>query len=255
MHYIQFRRKNAHTTVHASDRNLFERRIEIDLTYPELLVVFPGVEKSSPDVETHLSLEAYRVKFLIDLKLNRTQKHASSVCVRTAKMSNCQRSIHRTAFTKLQDPSIIAIRYRQPICWTRARDYFNRSPAQNVKSLHQVALLVDRSDRMIASLSRISSSTTALRRYLNCWTAAITKKHRAIYEHTYPTTLVFSDGSSIEIEYHEPRKIIVLPLNMQDLTEEEQKKRLEMRKPKTKLVITEDIEDSFDENRYLNFKK
>lgn len=109
--------------------------------------------------------------------------------------------------------------------------------------------------RMIASLARIGNSTTALHRYFNCWTAAITKKHRAIYEHTYPTTLVLSDGSSIEIEYHEPRKIIVLPLNMSDLTEEEQKKRLEMRKPKTKVVITEDIEDSFDENRYLNFKK
>jgi len=67
--------------------------------------------------------------------------------------------------------------------------------------------------------------------------------------------LVFSDGSSIEIQYHEPRKIIVLPLNLAELTEAELKKRLEMRKPKTKVVITEDFEDSFDENRYLNFKK
>nr|XP_012221701.1 PREDICTED: 39S ribosomal protein L55, mitochondrial [Linepithema humile] len=108
---------------------------------------------------------------------------------------------------------------------------------------------------MIVSPARIGSSTTALRRYFNCWTAAITKKHRATYECTYPTTLVFSDGSSIEIEYHEPRKIIVLPFNMADLTEEEQKKKLEMCKPKTKIVITEDIEDNFDENRYLNFKK
>lgn len=107
---------------------------------------------------------------------------------------------------------------------------------------------------MIASLVRIGSSATGLRRNINCWTAAITKKHRTVYEQSYPTTLVFSDGSSIEIEYHEPRKIIVLPLNIAELTEVEQKKRLERRKMKTKIVITEDIEDSFDENRYLNFK-
>ncbi|XP_071581472.1 large ribosomal subunit protein mL55 [Temnothorax nylanderi] len=109
---------------------------------------------------------------------------------------------------------------------------------------------------MIALLARIGNSATGLRsRNLNCWTAAITRKHRAVYERTYPTTLVFSDGSSIEIQYHEPRKIIVLPLNLAELTEAEQKKRLEMRKPKTKIVIAEEIEDSFDENRYLNFNK
>lgn len=109
--------------------------------------------------------------------------------------------------------------------------------------------------RMIASVARIRSSVTGLRRNLNCWTAAITRKHRTVHERTYPTTLVFSDGSSIEIQYHEPRKIIVLPLNLAELTEAEQKKRLEMRKPKTRVVIAEEIEDSFDENRYLNFNK
>lgn len=108
---------------------------------------------------------------------------------------------------------------------------------------------------MIASLARIGSSVTGLRRNINCWTAAITKKHRPVYERTYPTTLVLSDGSSIDIEYHEPRKIVVLPLNLAELTEAEQKKRLEIRKPKTRLVITEEIEDNFDENRYLNFNK
>ncbi|XP_018345208.1 PREDICTED: 39S ribosomal protein L55, mitochondrial [Trachymyrmex septentrionalis] len=108
---------------------------------------------------------------------------------------------------------------------------------------------------MITSLARIGNSATVFRRSFNCWTAAITKKHRPVYERTYPTTLVFSDGSSIEIEYHEPRKIIVLPLNLAELTEAERKRRLEMRKPKTKIVIAEEFEDNFDENRYLNFKK
>ncbi|XP_011631178.1 39S ribosomal protein L55, mitochondrial [Pogonomyrmex barbatus] len=108
---------------------------------------------------------------------------------------------------------------------------------------------------MITSFARIGSSAIGLRRNLNCWSATITKKHRTVYERTYPTTLVFPDGSSIEIQYHEPRKIITLPVNMAELSEAEQKRRLEMRKPKTKVVITEEIEDTFDENRYLNLKK
>lgn len=107
---------------------------------------------------------------------------------------------------------------------------------------------------MIVSIARIGSSAMG-RRNLNCWTAAITKKHRKIYERMYPIILVLSDGSSMDIEYHEPRKIITLPLNLAELTPEQQKRRLEMRKPKTKIVITEEIEDSFDENRYLNFRK
>lgn len=45
-------------------------------------------------------------------------------------------------------------------------------------------------------------------------TAAITKVHRAIYARTYPTILVNPDGSSVNIRYHEPRKIIkVNPCN------------------------------------------
>lgn len=107
---------------------------------------------------------------------------------------------------------------------------------------------------MIASLARIGSSAIGQRNF-NCWTAAITKKHRRVHERTYPTILVLSDGSSIEIEYHEPRKIITLPLNVKELTPEQQKKRLELRKPKKKIVIAKEIEDTFDENRYLNFKK
>lgn len=107
----------------------------------------------------------------------------------------------------------------------------------------------------ITSFMRIACSVKDFHRSLNCWTAAITKKHRSVYERTYPTTVVFSDGSSIEIDYHEPRKIIRLPLNIAELSEQQQKERLKLRKPKSKIVITEEFEDSFDENKYLNFKK
>lgn len=39
-------------------------------------------------------------------------------------------------------------------------------------------------------------------------TAAITKIHRAVYTRNYPTIMVQADGSSVNIRYHEPRKII-----------------------------------------------
>uniref|UniRef100_A0A6V7LQX9 39S ribosomal protein L55, mitochondrial n=1 Tax=Bracon brevicornis TaxID=1563983 RepID=A0A6V7LQX9_9HYME len=93
-------------------------------------------------------------------------------------------------------------------------------------------------------------------RELNCWTAAITKKHRKIYERTYPTVLIHPDGSSTDVQYHEPLKIIKLPLDLSTLSEAEKKIRLERRKPKTKVKIEEDIEDNFDASKYLKkFKR
>lgn len=107
----------------------------------------------------------------------------------------------------------------------------------------------------ISSLLRLARQCPRSVRDLNCWTAAITKKHRKIYERTYPTILVLSDGSSINIEYHEPRKIITLPLDINTLSEAERKARIERRKPKTRVKIVEDIEDDFDESRYLKVAK
>ncbi|XP_014603818.1 PREDICTED: 39S ribosomal protein L55, mitochondrial [Polistes canadensis] len=92
-------------------------------------------------------------------------------------------------------------------------------------------------------------------RNLNCWTAAITKKHQNVYVNTYPTILVLPDGSSMNIEYNIPRKIIVLPLNIAELSEEEQKLKIETRKPKTKVVLMDEIQDDFDEFKYVNMKK
>ncbi|XP_053602271.1 large ribosomal subunit protein mL55 [Plodia interpunctella] len=93
------------------------------------------------------------------------------------------------------------------------------------------------------------------RRDLNNNVAAITKIHRDMYMRTYPTTVVLSDGSSINIRYHEPRKIIKLPLDLSQLTDEERKLRLDKRKPKKKVKITDDIEDNFSAKKYLKYMK
>ncbi|XP_046828476.1 39S ribosomal protein L55, mitochondrial [Vespa crabro] len=104
-------------------------------------------------------------------------------------------------------------------------------------------------------LLRISRFKPILARNLNCWTAAITKKHQNVYVNTYPTILVFPDGSSINIEYNEPRKIIVLPLNISELSEEEQKIKINSRRLKTKIVLAEEQEDDFDEMKYIKKMK
>lgn len=92
-------------------------------------------------------------------------------------------------------------------------------------------------------------------RQINCWTAGITKVHRKIYERTYPTVVVLSDGSTINIRYFEPRKIIKLPVDLTLLTEDERKLIIERRKPKMKVVIEEDIDDDFDESKYVKYGK
>lgn len=45
-------------------------------------------------------------------------------------------------------------------------------------------------------------------RSISSSSAAVTKIHRSVYSRSYPTIVVLPDGSSINIRYHEPRKII-----------------------------------------------
>lgn len=113
--------------------------------------------------------------------------------------------------------------------------------------------------KLSSALKLFQLTALATRNYcvrpINCHTAAITKTHRRIYLRTYPTILQFPDGSTINIKYHEPVGVIRLPLDLTTLTEAEMKARLKKRVPKTKVVIEEEIDDDFDESRYLKIKK
>ncbi|XP_041976589.1 39S ribosomal protein L55, mitochondrial [Aricia agestis] len=92
-------------------------------------------------------------------------------------------------------------------------------------------------------------------RFINNNVTSITKIHREIYTRMYPTKVVLSNGASINIRYHEPRKIIRLPLNMSLLSEEERKLRLEKRKPKRKIKVSDTLEDNFNAKKYLKYIK
>ena len=110
-------------------------------------------------------------------------------------------------------------------------------------------------DRMnVTPLLRTTQTASCLCRKLNCWTAAITKAHRKTYRRTYPTRLVLSDGSSINIEYDVPRMIITLPLNMDTISEEQRQARILARTPLSKVKIIDEIEDDFDESKYYKFR-
>ncbi|XP_038210354.1 39S ribosomal protein L55, mitochondrial [Zerene cesonia] len=93
------------------------------------------------------------------------------------------------------------------------------------------------------------------KRNLNNNVTSITKIHRELYTRMYPTKVVLANGASINIRYHEPRKIIKLPLDLSLLSEAEKKIRLDKRKPKKKVKITETLDDNFNAKKYLKYLK
>ncbi|KAH8278973.1 hypothetical protein KR018_012094 [Drosophila ironensis] len=92
-------------------------------------------------------------------------------------------------------------------------------------------------------------------RCLSSATAAVTRLHRSVYCRLYPTVVVQPDGSTINIRYHEPRKIIKLPLDLSTLTDAERRARLEARKPRKKVKIMEEVEDNFNAKKYMKYIK
>lgn len=89
----------------------------------------------------------------------------------------------------------------------------------------------------------------------NSNTASITRPRRDCYTRTYPTLLVFPDGSTINIRYKEPRQIIKLPLDFSKLSEAEKKIVLSKRKPKEILETEEEFDDTFDASEYTKYWK
>ncbi|XP_011495498.1 PREDICTED: 39S ribosomal protein L55, mitochondrial [Ceratosolen solmsi marchali] len=103
---------------------------------------------------------------------------------------------------------------------------------------------------LLKSTSVIALST----RNINCLVAAITKPHRKVYLKQFMTVLQHPDGSTIKIRYHEPIGIIRLPLDLSKLSEKERKAILLERQPTPKKIVDDcEIENTFDENRYLKF--
>lgn len=64
-----------------------------------------------------------------------------------------------------------------------------------------------------------------------------------MYPRVYKVRLQQPDGSTYTIRYHEPRKLIRLPVDPSSLTEEEKKARMNRLKPEKKIETHEFDED------------
>ncbi|XP_017322530.1 39S ribosomal protein L55, mitochondrial [Ictalurus punctatus] len=91
----------------------------------------------------------------------------------------------------------------------------------------------------------------------NSNSCSVVRCSRQKYERMYPVLLVRPDGSTINIRYKEPRRIIMMPVDISSLSEEERKARIRKRDPKRGVVKRNDdeFEDDFKLEDYSKFWK
>jgi len=90
-------------------------------------------------------------------------------------------------------------------------------------------------------------------RHLNANRCVVTKVKRTKFARLHPTMAVMPDGSTITIKYAEPRQLIKFPIKIEEASEEETKRIQLLRRPKQKLVVTEDTGSGFDPRKYIKF--
>ncbi|KAK0416282.1 hypothetical protein QR680_012396 [Steinernema hermaphroditum] len=66
----------------------------------------------------------------------------------------------------------------------------------------------------------------------------------------YQAIIIRPDGSTIPARFAEPRHLVQLPVDLQSLQEDERRQRLAARKPKSRKIVEEVIDDNFDLGEY-----
>ncbi|XP_034162261.1 39S ribosomal protein L55, mitochondrial isoform X3 [Pangasianodon hypophthalmus] len=101
------------------------------------------------------------------------------------------------------------------------------------------------------------SSFHTTRTQSNSNRSSVVRCSREKYERMYPVLLVRPDGSTINIRYKEPRRIIMMPVDITTLSEEERKARMRKKDPKKGVAKRKDdeFEDDFKLEDYSKFWK
>ncbi|KAK0416281.1 hypothetical protein QR680_012396 [Steinernema hermaphroditum] len=84
----------------------------------------------------------------------------------------------------------------------------------------------------------------------NAYRASIGRISRSQYLQRYQAIIIRPDGSTIPARFAEPRHLVQLPVDLQSLQEDERRQRLAARKPKSRKIVEEVIDDNFDLGEY-----